>query len=224
MRTKTTVAENTQSGVFALIAGESGVGKTYLASTLPHDDTIIVSKESGLRSLRKIAPSIEVESIDDFNDLAAITEEIKLGKYTKKTNIYIDSLTDILDTELADLKVKFAKKDSFNMWDEYLLKARWVITTLRDITNKNIFFTCLSNQEKDGLAMVDQFDFTGKNLKAKIKSFFDLCFHLQAMNDGGESYRALVTDTAISPLAKDRSGLLLPIEKPDLTYIINKLS
>jgi len=224
MRTKTTVADNTESGVFALIAGESGAGKTFLASTLPHDDTIIISKESGLRSLRKVAPTIEVESIENFNDLASIIDEISAGKYTKKKNIYIDSLTDILDTELASLKEVFAKKDTFNMWDEYFLKARWAITTLRDVTNKNIFFTCLAGQEKDGLVMVDQFDFTGSKLKTKIKSYFDLCFHLKAFNDGGDSYRGLITDSAISPLAKDRSGLLLPVDKPDLTYIINKLS
>lgn len=222
MRRKTTTTEASIDGVFALIAGESGAGKTFLAKTLPESETLIISKESGLLSL--CGTNIDVEEIDSFMDFAEIITEIQGGSYPHQ-NIYIDSLTDILETEVLDLKRKYPdKKDSFKWYDEYERKLKWSIMSLRDIKNKNIFFTCLTAQEKDGMHMVDQFDFYGTKLKGKIKAYFDLVMHLKVFNDDELGmYRGLVTAYTESSLAKDRSGKLLPIEKPDLGHIINKI-
>jgi energy-coupling factor transporter ATP-binding protein EcfA2 len=218
---KTNTNNVVHDGFFALIAGESGAGKTYLARTLPNDDTLIISKESGLLSLK--GTNIEVLEIETFDDFAELVLAIKNGDI-KKSNVYIDSLTDILDTQVAALKEKYPnKKDSFKMWDEYTSAAIWAIKTLRDSKGYNIIFTCLTAQEKDGTELVDQFDFSGSKLKYKIKSFFDLAFHLKTFDGEDGKFRGLVTSNEESKLAKDRSGCLLPIEKPDLTYIIDKI-
>lgn len=203
----------------ALIAGESNVGKTSLAKTLNPKDTLIISAESGLLSLK--GTNISVWEIDEFADMLSVIERLKKGVPFK--NIYIDSLTEILDKHLEELKKQYSKKDTFVMYDEYTRAGIWLIKELRDIPY-NVIFTCLVTQEKDGLVLIDQYDFAGSKLKYKMKSFFDLCLHMKIMKfEDGVKERVLITNGEESNLAKDRSGSLAKIEKADLTYIMNKV-
>ena len=219
-RNSTNTSEVTNNGVFALISGPSGRGKTWLARTLPHNDTIIISKESGLLSLK--GTNIKVEEIEDFNDLAEIVMEIKSGKI-KETNIYIDSLTDIAETEMAELKIIHPdKKDSFKSYDIYETKMKWMLKSLRDVKGKNIFFTCLVSSEKDGLVLVEKLELYGSKFADKIKKYFDECYYLKTFKTDEGDMRGLITEEKEHPLAKSRSNLL-PIEKADLTAIITKI-
>lgn len=204
--------------VYALISGESGVGKTSLAKTLPHKRTLICSVENGLLALSDV--DIPVVKIKGTKDFVSFIEEIKKG--VDFDTIYIDSLTEILDMFLAELKEKYTKKQTFDMWDEYILVADYVLKALRD-SKYNVFVTCLSKKEKDGLGMVDAFDFSGNKLQSRIKAYFDICIHYRIDTFESKSYRVLICDNEMSPLAKDRSGKLHKYEMPDLTALITKV-
>ena len=205
-----------QDGFCALIAGNSGVGKTSLAKTLPSANTLVISQESGLLCLKGTSyDTIEIETWEDFTKVAS---GIKSGNIYKAfphrkepfRNYFIDSLTEIMDNYVAELKPQFPdKKNTFQMWGMYLDMATHYIKYLRDTKHANVFMTCLTKKEQDGMNQIDQFDFAGSKLKDKIKSYFDEVFLLVAGKDeGGNSIRYLITDESESSLAKDRSGLL----------------
>jgi hypothetical protein len=67
----------------------------------------------------------------------------------------------------------------------------------------------------------------GKTLVRENPYLFDEVFSMQIgeTNKDGvtESYRFLQTQPSITHLAKDRSGKLNPIERPNLTMIVNKI-
>lgn len=202
-----------------LIAGESGIGKTYLARTLEEKDTLIVSAESGLMSLT--GTDIKVAEVESMDDTLKIIEQMKEGKLPFK-NIYFDSLTEILDQYVAELKLRYSRKDAFPMWDDYMSRAVYIIKAARDCSY-NTFFTCLTKQDKDGLEMVDVFDFAGKSLRDKVKSYFDIVIHYKMHEMEDKSIRAFITSNELSNLSKDRSGILNKIEKPHLGELLTKI-
>lgn len=211
---KTNTSEVTASNAYVLIAGESGIGKTTLAKTLK-GKTLIVSAESGLLSLKDT--NIDVWELDTFADFR---EAMTALSETDYDNIYIDSLTEIMELLVDEAKTQF---EGFKLWGHYTETAIKVLKFLRDLKGFNVYFTCLTKQEKDGLHMVDKFDFSGSKIQDKIKSYFDEVIHYKTIEFEGEKTRVLVTDSLESPLAKDRSGRLNKYEKPDLGALTEKV-
>jgi len=218
---KTKTNDVSLNRICCVIAGQSGCGKTFLASTLPAKDTLIISAENGLLSLRKTGMVFDSWQVKSFDDFIEAIQAIDKGIPYK--NIYIDSITEILDLRADELKDKFQKKDAFVMWDQYTRESIEVLKYLRDNPKHNIFLTCLTKQEKDGIVLVDAFDFAGQKLKDKFKSFFDLTLHLKEMKFENKTERVLVTSSLTSSLAKDRSGLLDELEEPNLSKILTKI-
>ncbi len=222
--TLTNTSKVAGSRFVALISGASGVGKTSLVKTMNPAETLIVSAESGLLCLN--GTDYEVINIENFDDMIEVIGILQNDSTKAKfKNIYIDSLTEILDCLNADMAAKYPDKNkTFQRWDEYFSKAVGLIKILRDMAPYNIVFTSLTSQEKDGLEMKDIFDFPMARLKGKIKSFFDLSLHYKIIEteDNGPQ-RMLITDEAYSSLAKDRSGKLEAHEEPNLYQIMNKI-
>ena len=63
--------------IFALIVGASGAGKTTLASTLNNEETLILSAESGLLSIKD--SDIDVIQINNFDDMVSAYNFLKAG-------------------------------------------------------------------------------------------------------------------------------------------------
>lgn len=207
----------------ALIVGDSGVGKTSLARTLPADKTLIISAESGLLSLK--GTNIDVIEINSLDDLIEVYKFLSSEK-RKYEHIFIDSLTEISQKCLESLSASpefKERKMAMAMYGEYSKIMTGLIKGFRDLTNYSVFMTCLPSYEQDGLVQKISFNMVGTKVKDSLMAWFDESFHMQIFDNGEKKERALVCSNEISPLAKDRSGCLEKYEKPDLSALLTKI-
>ncbi len=205
--------------IFAIIVGSSGSGKTTLAGTLPDNETLIISAESGLLSLRR--KEIDFVKVKSFDDLISIFNKLKNGM--KYKHIFIDSITEIGEIVFSHYKPQFDKSKNFALYEAYSETMTRLLKSLRDMDKYNIWLTCLDKLgDKDGSDTVT-LDLVQKSLSKKIVSFFDEVFYLTSIDKDGEKKRFISTDNTYIDFAKDRSGALDKFEKPDLGLITNKI-
>lgn len=224
-----------------LVAGESGVGKTSLARTIPLN-TIIISMESGLSCLAGtdidtivIDPSHpfkrpDKHEVDPKNPTYAITEvflKLVTPEFKKKYQvIFIDSLTEMSQLILADLKkdpVIAASKNGYELWGKYKERMMIIIKMFRDLSPYTVVFTCLTDKEKDGLDYFDVLNIEGSSVRSSIKAMFDVCLKYEIIEHEDKKFRKLITDTELNPIAKDRTSKLSKYENPDLGAIMRKI-
>ncbi len=216
--------EVSSSRFVAIISGASGSGKTSQCKCLPEKETLILSAEAGLLCLQgtdyKVAEINSVESLMEV--YLFLTKKPKQFNY-----IFIDSLTEILEIVLAELKEdpKYADpKNMLRMYGAYNEQATKIVKAFRDLTDYSVVFTCLDEDEKNGMETVKAFNIPGSSVKNNLKAWFDICLHLKTFkNEEGETIRKFITNESESPLAKDRSGRLDTYEEADLSVIINKV-
>ena len=218
----TTTREHAMNGVKCLIYGESGAGKTTLCRTLPHDETIIISAESGLLSLRKVEiPVIKVTSMDDVREAYAflISEE---GARFK--NVCLDSITEIAEKVLAH--EKSVAKDPRQAYGALIDHMTDIIKSFRDLPGRNVFMAAKQARVKDDATGFMLFGPTmpGSKLGPAIPYLFDLVGVLLTHRDeDGEVHRVIQTSGDVQYVAKDRSGELDLHEDPDLSAIFAKM-
>lgn len=216
--TKTSDVSNHHT--FALIVGSSGSGKTTLASTLKHDETVILSAESGLLSIKDA--DIDVIEINDFQDMIDAYNFLKKG--TKYKNVFLDSLTEVGEILFSKLKPDFTKQQSFGLYEAYGDKIIAMLKMFRDLTEYNIYFTALDKMTAKDFTEVVSIDLKQKSLAKRLPALFDEVFYLQIHEkEDGSKVRALCTDNSVIDFAKDRSGKLGKYEKPDLQTINDKI-
>ena len=203
----------TANGANLVIYGESGVGKTTLVSHL--DNTIILSAEQGLLSLSQFdIPYIEIE---DINDVQEAYEFVKKSDYT---NIVFDSLTEIAEVVLYELKE--GKKDKRQAYGELADAFGVMIRKFRDIKGKNtIFFAKMKHiYDEDGTVVAYAPMMPGRVLPHGLPYLVDEVFCYKMDRKG----RYFMTSADRKHPAKDRSGNLLAREDdPNLKVIIDKV-
>lgn len=206
------------NGIKVLVHGRPGVGKTTLCATAPKP--IIISAESGLLSLRgHDIPVLEVSQIEDLYDAYDYVISEKGQEYE---TICLDSVSEIAERILAAEKdaCKDGRKAYGNMQD----RMEALLRSFRDIPGKNVYFSCKQEKiQSDTGALLLGPSMPGKNLSQGIGYFFDEEFCLAVGRDDEGTYRYLQTQPDDSVEAKDRSGALAMIEKPDLSYIFEKI-
>jgi len=201
----------------ALIFGESGVGKTTLASTL-NGKTIIISLEAGLLSLRKF--NVDYVEIKTLTELKSTLDELATSDYD---NIFLDSLTEIGQLFLDMAKEKFPEARKTMPMYGYLLELMTrFIKYCRDI-DKNIFFTALQKITQDETGKRFYVPDLQGSISTKCGQYFDFVFNYQIIKQEEKTTRFLVTEKADNTIAKDRSGALDKFEKPNLSDIMDKV-
>ncbi len=225
------ISPDSANRITSLIVGEAGIGKTSLLRTIPEKERVcVISAESGLLAVKdlvssKIVTGFEADSFSDMREayqLLTSNDDFK-NQYQW---IFIDSLTELSSRCVEAMKVKYpSKSDSFPMWGEYVDLMTQMIKSFRDIDHYNVVFTCLPSIEKDdsnrryvGPAVA------GSSLKERLTSYFDEVFYMTTQkNADGNDHRVFITQPWERYPAKDRSGKLNLIEKPNLGYIKNKI-
>lgn len=225
MAIKLSTTKQSSKYVKMLTYGDAGVGKTVLASTAPNP--IIISAESGLLSLAHLdIPVIEVKTLDDMSEAYQfITESADAKKFE---TICLDSISEVAEVMLSTYKK--ADKDPRKSYGALADHMSTLIRSFRDLENKHVYFSAKQTRLEDDFTGISTFRpaMPGKTLTNGVPFFFDLVMALrigEETDDEGKTsnYRYLQTQPDVQYIAKDRSGKLNEIERPDLTYIINKI-
>lgn len=209
------------NGVKCAVYGPAGIGKTVLCATAP--TPIIVSSESGLLSLRDYdIPVIEVKTVNDVNDTLKWANESKEAENFE--TICLDSITEIAEVHLINYKEEFP--DPRTAYGKLADDVSSLIRNFRDLKEKNVYFSAKVVKTLDDTTGTTFHlpSMPGKQLLHGFPFFFDELFYMKIKElEGGKEIRCLQTGPDLKHEGKDRSGCLNFIEKPDLTYIFDKI-
>lgn len=208
-----------QNGVKVVVYGRAGVGKTRLAASAPNP--IILSAEAGLLSLRdQSIPVIEI------TNMATLKEALSwaVSKDNDYETLCLDSLSEV--AEICLVQSKQQCKDVRQAYGQMIDTVTSIIRTLRDL-KCNVYITAKEERSKDDFTGMEKIgpSMPGTKLRQLVPYFMDEIFQLTLGKTAeGATYRYLRTVPDILHDAKDRSGALEPAEKPDLTYIFNRIN
>lgn len=223
-------------GVKCLVYGGAGMGKTVLAATCPNP--VLISAESGLLSLKKenldrlfgannpmVAynmPVIQISNVQDLTDAYAwCATSAEAGNFQ---TIALDSLSEIAEVVL--INAKKTAKDPRQAYGELISQMENLIRLFRDLPYKNVYMAAKMEPTKDELTGVVKYgpSMPGAKLGAKLPYFFDEVFRLGTNKDAqGNPFRFLQTQPDMQFEAKDRSGVLAPMEFPFLGNVFQKI-
>lgn len=232
----TTSKEAVQHGAKVLTYAGSGAGKTMLCATAPKP--VIISAEAGLLSLNRRnlervhgvgnphvtydIPVMQVTNIDQLTEAYMFFARDPNARHF--TTICLDSLTEIGEVVLSNAKKTV--KDPRQAYGELIERVTWLVKAFRDLPGWHIYMSAKMEAMDTG-AGVMKFgpSMPGSKLGQALPYLFDEVFRLAIVQDQqGNKYRAIQTEEDMQYTAKDRSGVLDKLERPDLTYIFNKLT
>lgn len=221
LRFTDTGAASMGHGIKCLIYGRSGAGKTRLAATAPAP--IILSAEAGTLSLRnERVPMIQITTVDELREaLLWLTNSVEARQFA---TVYLDSITEIGEVVLANAKVQV--KDPRQAYGELIEKMLMTIKGYRDMPGKHVVMAAKQEPTKDELTGIVMYGpaMPGSKLGPQLPYLFDEVFRLGlGKTPQGVEYRFLQTAPDLQYDAKDRSGTLDPVERPDLSYIFSKI-
>ncbi|RLD03099.1 MAG: AAA family ATPase [Chloroflexota bacterium] len=209
------------NGIKVVLYGQSGTGKTVMASTAP--SPIIISAEKGLLSLAgQDLPYIEVKSIED------IGEAYKYCVGADYETIIIDSLSEITETVLTQFKKTMiaesssGKIDARQAYGKIAESIGALIRNFRDIEGKNVVFIAKERRMEDEESGIVTFEpyMPGKVLPFNLPYLVDEVFCLMI---GKKDERIVQTNADRKRPCKDRSGKLDAKEPADFSAIFNKI-
>lgn len=213
----------TAQGLKVLVWGESGMGKTTLAGTLPEHNSVILSAEAGLLSIRN--RNINVIEITSVEDLTEAHAWLQTPAAAAIENVALDSVTEIAEVVLANAKRQ--TKDPRQAYGELIDKMTMVLKSFRDLKGKNVVFLAKSEYTKDEVSGVGRFgpSMPGSKLGPQMPYLFDEVFKIAVGVDPNtkEKFRYLQTEADLQNVCKDRSGALAPLEPANLPHIFGKI-
>lgn len=217
MEIKSTKNENAQF-LKVLVHAPAGAGKTRLCATTG-GKPLILSAEAGLLSLRgSEIDFVEIKTMQDLYDAYTYLQTDKAHDW-----VCIDSISEIAEVVLSDEKTK--TKDPRKAYGEMAEQMTKLIRCFRDLP-KNVYMSAKQSKVKDEMTGGLYYGpaAPGQQIANQLPYFFDLVFALHNWKDeSGTVQRAFQTQRDAQYEAKDRSGALDFIEKPDLAHIRAKI-
>lgn len=223
-----------------MIFGLDGVGKTYLAHTLPVEDDsrlVYINADPGELTFKRLGRKFRRLSapngIWSEDVLEAIYERsVELSANKEIDFIFIDGLNVIGDALLTQEKsINITKSGEVNVmraYGEMADKFKDWCKRMRDIKGVSVIMIThevIEGSEENGDKTV-RADFPGKQIKGQINRWFDsIGYMCWRKNDVGQNERILIFKPEYNPMyrVKDRSGVLANVEPPDLGVIFKKI-
>lgn len=198
-----------------IVYGASGVGKTSLVKTLPSKDTLVLSAEDGLLSLRDI--EVDYVKVKSIADVMSVIKDADCDKYK---NIVVDSITELSQNHFSYLKDKYPDpKMALKLWGDFTQDFQLMFKTLRGL-EKNVIALALPKETENEIGkIIKRPDVYGKS-SDRIIAWFDECFY---MFIDKENQRQFLTQSVETVMAKDRSGLFDKHIVPDLGKILSTI-
>lgn len=203
------------------VYGDTKVGKTSLALTTPEAKTIIFGTEPGLLPLRD--RHIRYYQIDTAQDLDRAVSWLESGGPKLRGYwIFLDSLSDIAERLLVDLKAQ-PKKDPRQAYGEVADICLDALKRLRALPCHTVVICKLDRLEDlEGATMFGP-SLPGAKLSQKVGYEFELVLAYRTRGTGERVERWLQTEPDGRYQCGDRSGVLEPREAPDLGAIAEKI-
>ena len=208
-----------------LVYGESGSGKTFLASTA--SKPLVIAAEQGVLSLQKF--DIHFVHCPDLNTLKQLTLELANPEVAKQYDtVWVDSLTVLADMALSEIEQH--EKDPRKSYPALVQKVKKILAAFAALKMDVVFVAHAALQE-DALTGTSRIRprFPGQQLAQQLPHMLDAVFYLSVQkrkNEAGEWVDTRVMQTAgnsTTALAKDRSGNLAPYEQPHMGNIFKKM-
>lgn len=212
----TTKAVVKNNGIKVLVHGPAGAGKTRLcATTGALDQTLIISAEAGLLSLREHDIAVaEVQTLEHVREVYALLAK---GDHNFRW-VCLDSISEIAEVVLTHEKKQ--TKDPRQAYGALIEKMLDLIKSFRDLPY-NVYMSCKQQRDEDGRYFPA---LPGGKLAQGIGYLFDEVFAIQTQRaDDGTIKRALLCRDDPRYEVKDRSGALDILEPANLAAISAKI-
>lgn len=212
------------NGIKVCVYGNTAVGKTRLIATAPRP--YILSVEGGTLSIAR--ENIKGQVITSLKDLIdAYTWIISSTEARNYDTICLDSISEMAEIFLANGLTTL--KDGRAAYGEMQTQLGTQVRLFRDLPGKHVYFTAKAATKKqpDGTELYTA-SLPGQTASQSIPYPFDEFFYMGVAEAPGADgklirYNYLQTSRDVRYEAKDRSGALDFIERPDLSYIFNKI-
>jgi len=218
---QTTRSISLDHGIKVLVYGAPGLGKTYMARTAP--GVLVISAESGLLSLRDVdLPVVEINNIVELGEVynwCAFTED-----GAKFQTLYLDSISEIAEVVLANEKTK--SSDPRQAYGELIDQMLTLCKNFRDLSGRNVVFVSKEGSIIDVVTGMTKAgpSCPGARLSNELPYLFDEVFRYELVTDSqNQTHRVLRCHPSLTAHAKDRSGALNELERPDLSLIFKKI-
>lgn len=209
------------AGVSAIVYGESGIGKTHFAGTLPGTTLLIAAEANGIKTLARSANAalIEVAYLpqgtnpeDTSAKLNAFFDAL-MARDIAFDNVVLDSATELANTLLllkADPNKNGGTPTMKNYADVQFAMRRYlrILRDLAEVKGKNVIVIALESElvlAQNSEAQVSKTHpaLSGKKLSPEAEGLFDIVAHLEKLADGTRVFRLEGNEQFV---AKDRFG------------------
>lgn len=222
MKVYNTGNDQIKPSVVMLLYGEGGVGKTTFTSTSPKP--ILADCENGAKYFGMRGISMDVAQIEKWADMKEFLELVRTGQYE---TVVIDPIGELMDklkrAMIAMGDSKLVQKDG----SPTMAGWGWLKKTLRDYlkilrdTGKHVIIIAHIDEQKDEDRIIKRPKVETK-LSDELVNMVDIVGYMTVVRHEGEDKRIIIVDPGSDKYtAKDRTGQLGKIIKPDFQDIIN---